>query len=769
VLLVLYLERIVPQLPIHKAKQSKAKDPLTSEALGQSGIRSDKQQTTNDRKRNKQGQQEITNYNMYRTMAPNTEVLGNHHHHQFPGGDADADAAAMDPSISGITLSHLNNEVGASGMAKKTTSQQQQQSSAKVRRGSLGRGSGHGNRASEDPDDADRVIVEKPGPHDVLLGRGGGTNNHAGNIRFRKLVNEHKLRYLSSNKVEKPNVARDVVEIWRNLQPPGRFLARCNEKKKDGKKDSPENGNEDAWFEVGDKRAREKASQCLRERTPEVLPYIKKIREQQDAMTEEGMAIFQANLARQSGNGDDPSESHHDPSESEHNNESFVAEDFGQMTAAPDVTASSMRDPRRLPHAAGLYSNRRSSDGGLVGSTANMTAGGAGALGPHHPAYYSRRGSLPAAPASGPGGMPYPHHNPYGVQPGHRPHAPLPGESIEDSLYTNAAELDYYQRCNNLLAIQQQQIEEQMREYRMLQEQQGRYAAAGVSPRIAMRQKIDPSAVAPFDDGEDLDDDRHQLDGSRRSRGSRGSRGRGVSRMMSTDSTDFFSPLPLDHEAARYSGSSNAPAPATKSALKKTSGIAGSSKRSRDSPADPANDSGATPDADTASNNQRVAGSTTVTEDDVTPETTMSGGQRVAARASSSEAAGVDGEGEMTIEEYRRQLEEYMSKQQGMDGGVDAGNDSDLEDDWEKEKEKAYRHNRLHDSKKRGVNRNISGASFMSTDTFKSNLSMLSGMSLLSSDCSREQRMNMARSVSSNLSLMSELTDMSQNLEELKL
>lgn len=101
--------------------------------------------------------------------------------------------------------------------------------------------------------------ITSPGPHDILCGRGGGTNAHPGNIKFRKLVAAHKLKYLAASKSDKPGVAREVVKEWRNLNPPGRFLAKMEE--------SPENPDKKAvWYDVGDKKAREKASQCLRER-----------------------------------------------------------------------------------------------------------------------------------------------------------------------------------------------------------------------------------------------------------------------------------------------------------------------------------------------------------------------------------------------------------------------------------------------------------------------------------------------------------------------
>ena len=123
-------------------------------------------------------------------------------------------------------------------------------------------------REKERPEDPD-THIKKPGPNDVLLGRGGGTNNHEGNVSFRALVAEHKIRYLDATKVDKPKVAREVVKLWRAMEPPGRFLARVSGT-------GPiTTRNEDAlWYDVGDKKAREKASQCLRERTADVIPYV---------------------------------------------------------------------------------------------------------------------------------------------------------------------------------------------------------------------------------------------------------------------------------------------------------------------------------------------------------------------------------------------------------------------------------------------------------------------------------------------------------------
>ena len=186
----------------------------------------------------------------------------------------------------------------------------------------------------EEPSDCITRLRE----HDVLMGRGGGTNNYIGNVKFRKLVQQHKLRYLACPKVDKPKVAKEVVYIWRHQQnPPGRFLARKEEDNSEEGDDTEESGSGSAahelveavvaddkdkkggkmtkkskssktatsdptlvttsrtgmgrvlWYDVGDKKANAKASQCLRERTPDVVPYLQQLRHEQDRTTEQGM------------------------------------------------------------------------------------------------------------------------------------------------------------------------------------------------------------------------------------------------------------------------------------------------------------------------------------------------------------------------------------------------------------------------------------------------------------------------------------------------
>ena len=82
--------------------------------------------------------------------------------------------------------------------------------------------------------------------HDVLFGRGGLTNMHPGNRRFREIILLYRPDYVRAIKIEKPNVARKIVRAIRHGTPKGRFL----------KKD-PKNG---MWYECSDRQASEKTS-----------------------------------------------------------------------------------------------------------------------------------------------------------------------------------------------------------------------------------------------------------------------------------------------------------------------------------------------------------------------------------------------------------------------------------------------------------------------------------------------------------------------------
>ena len=103
--------------------------------------------------------------------------------------------------------------------------------------------------------------IKEPHDNDVMYGRGGGTNHHPGNKQYRKMVEDRKLEYVNCKRLDKPLVALEIIREWRGQLPPGRFL-KLDEKT-------------GLWNDVGDKKAREKTSQALREKAP-------MIRRQQD-------------------------------------------------------------------------------------------------------------------------------------------------------------------------------------------------------------------------------------------------------------------------------------------------------------------------------------------------------------------------------------------------------------------------------------------------------------------------------------------------------
>lgn len=106
--------------------------------------------------------------------------------------------------------------------------------------------------------------IRNPNPQDVLCGRGGGINSHAGNVTFRQWVNERKSDYnLAQNKREKIDVAIQVVHQVQTQTPtPGRFLM------KDPTIAASSNGL--WWVEVDEAKALAKTTQALREGAPKI-------------------------------------------------------------------------------------------------------------------------------------------------------------------------------------------------------------------------------------------------------------------------------------------------------------------------------------------------------------------------------------------------------------------------------------------------------------------------------------------------------------------
>jgi len=89
--------------------------------------------------------------------------------------------------------------------------------------------------------------------NDVLCGRGGLTNQHVGNKKFRALVKQLQDKYMTRKKHEKTLLSQAVVAVVRGSTPAGRFL-----------KQDTQTG---MWYDIGDEMATEKTSQAFREKS----------------------------------------------------------------------------------------------------------------------------------------------------------------------------------------------------------------------------------------------------------------------------------------------------------------------------------------------------------------------------------------------------------------------------------------------------------------------------------------------------------------------
>jgi hypothetical protein len=89
----------------------------------------------------------------------------------------------------------------------------------------------------------------------VILGI--NCNKHCGNVKFRQFIKAYKrARFQTNPKIAAAEAVKEVVSFWRNLSPPGRFLAQ-NRKVGDGQ-----------WHEVEEKQAMRIASFFLLDQNP---------------------------------------------------------------------------------------------------------------------------------------------------------------------------------------------------------------------------------------------------------------------------------------------------------------------------------------------------------------------------------------------------------------------------------------------------------------------------------------------------------------------
>jgi len=109
----------------------------------------------------------------------------------------------------------------------------------------------------EEMDDWPLYNIENPGNNDFMCARGAGATRHEGNKRYRRMVKDREVEYVNSTNCNgKGLIALEIIREWRAQRPPGRFL-----------KQNDKTGN---WYDVGDKKAKEKTSQALREKAPQI-------------------------------------------------------------------------------------------------------------------------------------------------------------------------------------------------------------------------------------------------------------------------------------------------------------------------------------------------------------------------------------------------------------------------------------------------------------------------------------------------------------------
>jgi hypothetical protein len=94
------------------------------------------------------------------------------------------------------------------------------------------------------------------------LGRGGRSNHHSGNERFRELIGKNRPHYNDLPKHEKIKMSRAIVRAIEDLG--GRFL-------------EPAQDGHSHFLVAPHKRAVEKTSQCLREKRADRVGLLKPI------------------------------------------------------------------------------------------------------------------------------------------------------------------------------------------------------------------------------------------------------------------------------------------------------------------------------------------------------------------------------------------------------------------------------------------------------------------------------------------------------------
>lgn len=112
-----------------------------------------------------------------------------------------------------------------------------------------------------------RVLIKELNDNDVLQGRGSGSMQNTGNIKFRNLVEKLRPAYVAtSSRKEKAKMISDMVQLIQSRK--GRFLQRLCDKEVEelglDVKSGESHGEQDHYVEMTDEEAAEKAKQAIR-------------------------------------------------------------------------------------------------------------------------------------------------------------------------------------------------------------------------------------------------------------------------------------------------------------------------------------------------------------------------------------------------------------------------------------------------------------------------------------------------------------------------
>ena len=110
------------------------------------------------------------------------------------------------------------------------------------------------NRATKNPRTLSDVRITRPGPFDIICGRGRPYQEHHGNKRLHEIAAVYKPGYFRSKRNEKKGIAEMIVNSIKNDETqPGRFLKRTDDDE-----------NDEGWEEVSLTDATAKVSHVLR-------------------------------------------------------------------------------------------------------------------------------------------------------------------------------------------------------------------------------------------------------------------------------------------------------------------------------------------------------------------------------------------------------------------------------------------------------------------------------------------------------------------------